>query len=173
VPPSVRPVAIDGTNIALRLNKSQIDKAAKDKQCKVYSENFNVTLFLVKPTNQSDDLIDYSQFQPSSATSSSENFHHITVTPVMTSASTTSCNVAVEDENGASRRPAKTFKVGKKGDGVSSKSKKNLIQLPKKLGPTGGDDDAGNGNSFSLGPPVSPRAVTFADDHYIDHVRML
>jgi hypothetical protein len=52
VVPSARPVAIDGTNIALRLNKSQIDKAAKDKQCKVYSENFNVTLFLVKPTNQ-------------------------------------------------------------------------------------------------------------------------
>lgn len=169
MPPSVRPVAIDGTNIALRLNKSQIDKAAKDKQCKVYSENFNVTLFLVKPTNQSDDLIDYSQLQPTSATSSSENFHHITVTPVMTSASTTSCNVAVEDENGASRKPAKTFKVGKKGDGVSSKSKKNLIQLPKKLG----DDDAGSGNSFGPGPPVSPRAVTFAEDRYIDHVPML
>ena len=166
--PTARPVAIDGTNIALRLNKSQIDKAAKDKQCKVYSENFNVTLFLIKPTNQSDDLIDYSQLHQSSVTSSAENFHHITVTPVMTSASTTSCNV--EDENGTSRKAAKTFKVGKKAEPVSNKSKKNLMQLSKKQG-SSTDDDAGNqvgaGNHFGhgQGPPISPRAVTFAEEH--------
>ena len=162
--PSARPVAIDGTNIALRLNKSQIDKAAKDKQCKVYSENFNVTLFLIKPTNQSDDLIDYSQVHQSSVTSSAENFHHITVTPVMTSASTTSCNV--EDENGTSRKSAaaKTFKVSKKAEPVANKSKKNLMQLSKKQG-SSTDDDAAGVNHFGHGqaPPVSPRAVTFAE----------
>jgi hypothetical protein len=57
---AVRPISIEGGNIALRLNKSQIDKAAKDKQCKVFAEKFNVTLFFTKPTDQSDDLVDYS-----------------------------------------------------------------------------------------------------------------
>jgi hypothetical protein len=46
-----------------RLNKSQIDKAAKDKQCKTFGEKFNVTLFFTKPTDQSDNLVDYSMLQ--------------------------------------------------------------------------------------------------------------
>ena len=54
-----RPITIEGANINLRLNKSQIDKAAKDKQCKIFGEKFNVTLFFTKPTNQGEDLVDY------------------------------------------------------------------------------------------------------------------
>lgn len=37
--------------MSVRLNKSQIDKAAKDKSGK-FSDNFNVTLFLVRPNDQ-------------------------------------------------------------------------------------------------------------------------
>jgi len=40
-----------GRLMSVRLNKSQIDKAAKDKSGK-FSENFNVTLFLVRPNDQ-------------------------------------------------------------------------------------------------------------------------
>jgi len=40
-----------GKLMSVRLNKSQIDKAAKDKSGK-FSENFNVTLFLVRPNDQ-------------------------------------------------------------------------------------------------------------------------
>ena len=147
--PSARPVTIDGTNIALRLNKSQIDKAAKDKPCKVYSENFNVTIFLIKPTNQSNDLIDYSELGGQSS-NASENFHHITVTPVMTSASTTSCNFACDEESIAARNSAKKFKKIE-----SIKSRSNLIKLPKKPLTGASNEDSG--------VPVSPRAVTFAE----------
>lgn len=50
--PNPQPIFIDGTKIALRLKKSQIDKAFKDKMCKVFSEDFNVTLFMTKPRSQ-------------------------------------------------------------------------------------------------------------------------
>jgi len=40
-----------GRLMSVRLNKSQIDKAAKDKSGK-FSDNFNVTLFLVRPNDQ-------------------------------------------------------------------------------------------------------------------------
>jgi phosphatidylinositol-3,4,5-trisphosphate 3-phosphatase/dual-specificity protein phosphatase PTEN len=40
-----------GRLMSVRLNKSQIDKASKDKSGK-FSENFNVTLFLVRPNDQ-------------------------------------------------------------------------------------------------------------------------
>lgn len=40
-----------GKLMSVRLNKSQIDKAAKDKSGK-FSDNFNVTLFLVRPNDQ-------------------------------------------------------------------------------------------------------------------------
>ena len=167
--PSARPVAIDGTNIALRLNKSQIDKAAKDKQCKIYSENFNVTLFLVKPTDQSDDLVDYSLVQ-TNISASSENFHHITVTPVMSSASTTSCNVAPDEDfvKWKGGNAAKGSKVFSNKNPSAHKSRMALMHFPKK---SSSEEEV----AFeSLGseahrdedvcqPPVSPRAVTFAD----------
>jgi len=44
-------LAIPGKQVSVRLNKSQIDKAAKDKSGK-FSENFNVTLFLTRPNDQ-------------------------------------------------------------------------------------------------------------------------
>lgn len=44
---------ISGTKINLSLNKHQLDKASKDKTCKVYDENFCVTLFFIRPTDQS------------------------------------------------------------------------------------------------------------------------
>lgn len=50
-------VQIDGSKLSLRLCKSQIDSAAKSKK-KVYQDNFSVTLFLVKPKDQSDNLQD-------------------------------------------------------------------------------------------------------------------
>jgi len=40
-----------GKLMSVRLNKSQIDKAAKDKSGK-FSDSFNVTLFLVRPNDQ-------------------------------------------------------------------------------------------------------------------------
>jgi len=40
-----------GRMMSVRLNKSQIDKASKDKSGK-FSDNFNVTLFLVRPNDQ-------------------------------------------------------------------------------------------------------------------------
>merc|ERR1719348_2565980 len=40
-----------GKLMSVRLNKSQIDKASKDKSGK-FSEHFNVTLFLVRPNDQ-------------------------------------------------------------------------------------------------------------------------
>lgn len=40
-----------GRQMSIRLNKSQIDKASKDKSGK-FSDNFNVTLFLVRPNDQ-------------------------------------------------------------------------------------------------------------------------
>ena len=42
------------TPVSLRLRKPQIDKVFKDKQCKVYSEDFQINLFLLKPIDQSD-----------------------------------------------------------------------------------------------------------------------
>eukprot|EP00094_Tigriopus_californicus_P006390 TCALIF_06154-PA protein Name:"Similar to Pten Phosphatidylinositol 3,4,5-trisphosphate 3-phosphatase and dual-specificity protein phosphatase PTEN (Mus musculus)" AED:0.26 eAED:0.29 QI:0/0/0/0.5/1/1/2/0/660 len=48
------PIKIDGTPVSLRLTKPQIDKAFKDKSCKVYQDDFKVTLFLVRPYDQSD-----------------------------------------------------------------------------------------------------------------------
>ena len=53
VPASHHPqrVVIPGKQVSVRLNKSQIDKASKDKSGK-FSENFNVTLFLVRPNDQ-------------------------------------------------------------------------------------------------------------------------
>jgi len=44
-------VVIPGKQVSVRLNKSQIDKAWKDKSGK-FSDNFNVTLFLVRPNDQ-------------------------------------------------------------------------------------------------------------------------
>merc|ERR1719499_1037522 len=40
-----------GRLMSVRLNKTQIDKASKDKSGK-FSDNFNVTLFLVRPNDQ-------------------------------------------------------------------------------------------------------------------------
>merc|ERR1719319_1786176 len=40
-----------GKLMSVRLNKTQIDKASKDKSGK-FSDNFNVTLFLVRPNDQ-------------------------------------------------------------------------------------------------------------------------
>ena len=54
------PISIEGANISLRLNKSQIDGAAKDKHCKIFNEKFHVILFFTKPTDQSDNLVDFS-----------------------------------------------------------------------------------------------------------------
>lgn len=42
------------TPVSLRLRKPQIDKVFKDKQCKVYPEDFQINLFLLKPIDQSD-----------------------------------------------------------------------------------------------------------------------
>jgi len=42
---------VDGKNMSVMLNKNQIDKAAKDKSGK-FTENFKVTLFLVRPNDQ-------------------------------------------------------------------------------------------------------------------------
>jgi len=42
---------LDGKNMSVMLNKNQIDKAAKDKSGK-FTENFKVTLFLVRPNDQ-------------------------------------------------------------------------------------------------------------------------
>jgi len=41
-----------GRLMSVRLNKTQIDKAAKDKSCSKFNDNFNVTLFLVRPNDQ-------------------------------------------------------------------------------------------------------------------------
>jgi len=53
---------IPGKMLSLRLTKYQIDKAHKDKVCKNFPDNFSVTLILVKPDDQSDDLMDYSLY---------------------------------------------------------------------------------------------------------------
>lgn len=42
---------IEGRFMSVRLNKNQIDKASKDKSGK-FNDNFNVTLFLVRPNDQ-------------------------------------------------------------------------------------------------------------------------
>ena len=41
-----------GTPVGMRLDKWQVDKAFKDKQCKVYPDNFAVHLFLLRPDDQ-------------------------------------------------------------------------------------------------------------------------
>lgn len=56
------PINIPGKLLSLRLKKGQIDKAVKDKSSKTFPENFSVTLFLLKPEDQSDQLIDYSLY---------------------------------------------------------------------------------------------------------------
>jgi len=53
-PPSATATHIPGVPVSLRLEKSQIDKAFKDKKGVVYHQDFQVHLFLVKPTDQSD-----------------------------------------------------------------------------------------------------------------------
>jgi len=55
-------VNIPGKLLSLRLKKGQIDKAHKDKSSKTFPENFSVTLFLLKPEDQSDNLLDYSLY---------------------------------------------------------------------------------------------------------------
>ena len=55
---------IPGKLLSLRLKKYQIDKAHKDKACKSFPDNFSVTLFLVKPDDQSEKLLDYSLLPP-------------------------------------------------------------------------------------------------------------
>ncbi len=50
-PPALADVP-PGTPVSLRLDKCQVDKAFKDKQCKVYPDNFQVHLFLQKPHDQ-------------------------------------------------------------------------------------------------------------------------
>ena len=40
-----------GKQVSVRLNRSQIDKASKDKSSK-FSDNFNVTFFPVRPNDQ-------------------------------------------------------------------------------------------------------------------------
>ena len=57
-------VNIPGKLLSLRLKKGQIDKAHKDKSSKTFPENFSVTLFLLKPEDQSDNLLDYSLYTP-------------------------------------------------------------------------------------------------------------
>ena len=55
-------VDIKGKLLSLRLKKGQIDKAVKDKSSKTFPDNFSVTLFLLKPEDQSDNLLDYSLY---------------------------------------------------------------------------------------------------------------
>jgi len=57
-------IPIPGKLLSLRLKKAQIDKAHKDKQCQKFPENFSVTLFLVKPEDQSETCLDYSLYGP-------------------------------------------------------------------------------------------------------------
>ncbi len=38
--------------MSVRLRKNQIDKADRGKEGKKFAENFNVTLFLIRPSNQ-------------------------------------------------------------------------------------------------------------------------
>jgi hypothetical protein len=47
------PLSIPGTPVSMRLERSQIDKVAKDKTNK-YPDNFQVTLFMFRPDDQSD-----------------------------------------------------------------------------------------------------------------------
>ena len=53
-----------GKLLSLRLKKGQIDKAHKDKTSQRFPDNFSVTLFLVKPDDQSEKLLDYSLYSP-------------------------------------------------------------------------------------------------------------
>lgn len=71
-------VPIQGKLLSLRLKKGQIDKAHKDKNCRTFPDNFSVTLFLVKPDDQSDTLLDYSLY-PSNIMSNHMD-HHSTIT---------------------------------------------------------------------------------------------
>ena len=57
-------VPIKGKLLSLRLKKGQIDKAHKDKTSQRFPDNFSVTLFLVKPEDQSEKLLDYSLYSP-------------------------------------------------------------------------------------------------------------
>jgi len=57
-------VPIKGKLLSLRLKKGQIDKAHKDKTSQRFPDNFSVTLFLVKPDDQSEKLLDYSLYSP-------------------------------------------------------------------------------------------------------------
>jgi len=57
-------VPIKGKLLSLRLKKGQIDKAHKDKTSQRFPDNFSVTLFLVKPDDQSEHLLDYSLYSP-------------------------------------------------------------------------------------------------------------
>merc|ERR1719154_878497 len=53
--PGVHPnsrMNIQGKMMSVRLRKHQIDKADRDQGSKRFSDNFNVTLFLIRPSNQ-------------------------------------------------------------------------------------------------------------------------
>ncbi len=48
------PVDEPGESVSIRLTKPQIDKAFKDKSCKVFADNFQMTLLMLRPTDQRD-----------------------------------------------------------------------------------------------------------------------
>lgn len=52
--PPPLPADIPGRPLSLHLEKPQIDKVFKDKQSKIYSEDFQVSAFLIRPNDQSD-----------------------------------------------------------------------------------------------------------------------
>ena len=148
------PVTIPGKLLSLRLKKGQIDKAHKDKSAKTFPENFSVTLFLLKPEDQSDNLLDYSLY------SHMLNTHvenpHSTITGVnfsskISSSSTEKFNVVPVDERQAHAQPVTKPRVRPLtgGSGASSSSATPSLKSVEQSSQDSEDENEKVGNSDS------------------------
>lgn len=168
-------VKIPGQNLSLRLTKAQIDKAAKDKQAKVFPDNFTVTLFLVKPHDQS---VDYRQPQQPQqqpqlqrgSTVIAGNSHQFTVVPVTTSASSTDCSTRervrpLTGGSGASSSSA-TPSIKSNEDGHSSpeqsSSEEDLRNQFNKTTTVADNNGVVKRNKFKLAQPPNTKSSSTA-----------
>ena len=139
-------VQIEGSKLSLRLSKSQIDNAAKSKK-KIYQDNFSVTLFLVKPKDQSSNLKDlnYDGAEPQGNKIPSDGQHEMLnpntrLAPSGSTASVTSTEVEhsgttfhINHDHMGARTHPKHLRFGNKGfknleDTVSSALETNSSQ---------------------------------------------
>lgn len=152
-------VAIPGKNLSLRLKKGQIDKAHKDKACRNFPDNFSVTLFLVKPADQSDNLLDYSLYSTallmsmdSHSTITTMNNHHqqyandkFTVMPVL------------------SNPPNQRQRPGQSGDSSSTTPSLKSTEQSSQDSVSGSDNESGadiQTTTIKLQPPPPHPSAT-------------